>query len=58
MKMSEIDQTKSLGSAKRLAGPEGERSVRFKCSGQKKTLLSMQRVKTKTLLYLEVGHMT
>ena len=57
MKMSENDHTNSLDpdqdQQKRLAGPEGEMSVRFKRLGPKKTLLSNQRVKTKTLLYLE-----
>ena len=54
MKMSENDHTNSLD-PKRLAGPEGERLVRFKqcLAHTKKTLFIMQRVKTKTLLYLE-----
>ena len=57
MKMSEIDRTNSLDPDQAQQnvpnGPEGERSVIFKKCLGKKTLLSRQRVRTKTLLHLE-----
>ena len=53
MKMSEIDHTNSLiiprsGSAKRLTGLKGERSVRFKkCLGQKKRYSACKELRQK-----------
>ena len=62
MKMSEIDKTKSLDPDQAQQNvwqdPKEKGPLDLNVQDKKKTLLSMQRVKTKMLLYLEVGYMT